>query len=153
VEPPWIGLGPPPPRGWVSLGAIASQVILGVALFVALVPFAILLVKADLGGSFALATAVVAGGCVGLYAGGPAYRGSVRGLVACLVLDLALAAYLFTRVAAAAGAPAEVRDLAEWTVLLLGVAAAGAGIACALAVPQARRLRAWRRASVSDVFD
>jgi hypothetical protein len=91
-------------------------------------------------------------GAVGVFAGGMAHRGGVGALVACSVLDLALAVSClvapppvraFVQVPLAKLSPRLVEELAT-TMVVTGVVAALAAIACLVALPQARRFATWR---------
>ena len=90
-------------------------------------------------------------GASGVFAGGMAHRGGVGALVACSVLDLALAlscliapppVRAFVQPPLAKLSPRLVEELAT-SMIVMGVVAAIAAIACLVALPQARRFARW----------
>jgi len=90
-------------------------------------------------------------GASGVFAGGMAHRGGLVALVACCVLDLALAlaclvappqVLAFVQAPLAKLSPRLGEELAT-TMVVMGVVATLAAVACLVALPQARRFATW----------
>jgi len=94
-----------------------------------------------------------------VFAGGMAHRGGIGQLVACSLLDLALAlsclvapapVLAFTQVPLARLSPRLVEGL-ETSLAVTGVVAALAALTCLVALPQARRFATWHDQRIQQV--
>jgi hypothetical protein len=134
------------------LAALASQ-LLGMAAFCLVVAWAWIF-KIDVGLALGVPLAI---GALWVFAGGSALRGSLAALGCCALLDLALAATCFAnasgarefvRAATAQAAPA-ITPHVDVVFAIVGGVAALAAVACVAAIPQVRRMAAWRDALIA----
>jgi len=147
------GVAAPPSSTVAVVAALASQLLGALAFFLVLASAWVF--KID--GWVALG-APLALGALWVFAGGSAVRGSLAALTCCALLDTVLAAICFAnawgasgfvRAATARAAPALTMHIDTIQPIVGGIAALAA-VACVAAIPQVRRMAAWRDARIAQ---
>ena len=98
-------------------------------------------------------TMVCALGAIWVFAGGWAHRGSLPALACCALLDFALAAACLDARAWLPPPPSRIApELVELALRAVYAVALLAGVTCLAAMPQLRRVAAWRSAAATRSF-